>query len=193
MIMTIALALGWPLCGLAADPVDEYQIEVIIFSHITPEGLGSEYWPQVAPLIVPDNAIELPADQIVPHDQQPLNSLVRLLERNHFLVLLHLAWRESAEQARQGTLIHLQGDQVNGSVAVNLDRFFTLNFNLQFILPWGDVSQWPLPNIPYHRNDDDLLFNLNQSLRMRSNELNYIDHPLYGILIHVTPSQPTAE
>jgi hypothetical protein len=42
-------------------------------------------------------------------------------------------------------------------------------------------------DLVYHRSGVDTPFRLQTSRRMRSGELHYLDHPLFGLLILVTP------
>jgi hypothetical protein len=42
-------------------------------------------------------------------------------------------------------------------------------------------------DLVYHRSGVDTPFRFQTSRRMRSGELHYLDHPLFGLLILVTP------
>ncbi|MBS0351525.1 MAG: hypothetical protein JSR33_10145, partial [Proteobacteria bacterium] len=52
---------------------------------------------------------------------------------------------------------------------------------------WQSLNNGNLTNIEHYSNQADVRFNLIQNLRMKSEELNYIDHPLYGVLIKIIP------
>lgn len=192
------LLLCWHMAGFAADTGTLYQIEIIVFSHITPAGLQSEYWPALPPLVMPPKAIELSSDQIVAQAQWQLQQTHQLLQKNNYPILLHLAWQETADSARQGTIIHLTGgnaydnnlQQVSGFVAIRLEHYFSVHFNLRFLMPWADIKDLNLPNITHDSDNPYITFQINEHLRMRSKELNYIDHPLYGILIEIVPVTP---
>lgn len=192
------LLLCWCLISVAADPDQLYQIEIVVFSHITEAGLRSEYWPLLPPAAISATAINLTDDQILPQSQWALKPTDQLLKRNNYVILLHLAWQEPAADARQGQIIHLTGGEtyagnlpeVNGSLAIRLEHYFNLHVNLRFILPWQNIQEMNLTNIA-HDNNPYVTFKINERLRLRSNELNYIDHPLYGMLIKIIPLTTT--
>jgi len=181
-------------CFAATDDDPLYQIEIIVFSHVTEKGLKSEYWPSLPPLIPAPNTIELSQEQMLPDSQWTLKSQEKLLKQNNYVILMHWAWQESASDLRKGQVIHLAGGDnypnnlrpVDGAVAIQLDRFFSLHFDLRLSLPWADIKDYNLINLD-RNNNDYVTFKIDQRLRMRSNELNYIDHPLFGILVNVSP------
>ena len=189
------LLVCFSLISVAAGPDQLYQFEVIIFSQITHEALQSEYWPVPPAITIPPSAIELTDDQIVPSSQWQLSSTQKFLENNQYQILVHRAWQASASSLQQPQVIHLSGGdinnnaakQVNGAVMISLERYFNVHFDLQFLLPWTNIQDLNLTNVTRDDNSPGLKFNLNADLRMRSNELNYIDHPLYGVLVKIIP------
>lgn len=172
--------------GWAYSP-SAYQIEIIIFSHITDEGLRSEYWTTPPPLKVSPDAVKLSSDQILPERDWRLQSVHRQLAHNQYPVLLHLAWVESANNLKHGQVVELSSDEMEGIAAIRLEHYFQVRFNCRFFLPWETIADKNLPNLTHENNSDTVSFKINESFRMRSNELNYVDHPLYGILIQITP------
>src|ERR1700679_3277190 len=93
-----------PALSLAATS-EAYQIELIVYSHITDAGLKSEYWPKLPALYIPSQAEELAPEQIFPESQWQLKNLHRKLEKNNFHILLHTAWQESIDDLRKGKTI----------------------------------------------------------------------------------------
>lgn len=193
--------LCWTLTGLGAEPDPSYQIELIIFSHINEEGLRSEHWPLLPAQKITKNAVELSEDQLIPESQWLLKSSEQLLKHNNNTILLHTAWQESALEARKLNIIHLTGGetypddlrQLNGTISISLDRYFNIHFNLRFLMPWDNIKDLNLINIAPENGNPYISFKINAQLRMRSNELNYIDHPLYGILIKIIPLASTTQ
>jgi hypothetical protein len=188
-LICIFLCLCWFLPALATESDQLYQIEIVIFSHITPEGLRSEYWPPAPPQITSPHAVALTDEQIIPKSQWTLTPLAQLLTQNHDEILLQTAWIESATNLRKGKIVYLNKNlpQVDGLVAILLNRFFSVHVNLKLSLPWNSVENLNLTNVTHDNKDPNLSFQLNEKLRMRSNELNYLDHPLFGVLIKVLP------
>ena len=131
----------------------------------------------------PVSAIELIPEQILPPSQWRLKNIQQVLLNNHNPMILHIAWQEESMGMKTKRLFHLTGGetysnelmQMNGVLSLNLQRYFDINFFLQFLMPVDST------------NKALVRYNLTQKLRMRSNELNYIDHPLYGIFIEIFP------
>ena len=62
---------------------------------------------------------------------------------------------------------------LDGTVRVHLSRYLHAEVDLV-----------------YHRDDVEFPFRLATSRRMRSSELHYLDHPVFGVLIKVVPYEP---
>lgn len=161
-----------------------YQVEMIIFSHLTPEGIAQEQWPLITPPNDFQNASEIPA--------LPVSAFIMQREQLDFKrnpgynVLLHTAW--SQPNRGSGPLLHVQGDGVNGTIRISVDRYFDVRFNLYFA-----VSENTLASIGkngYFKNSSNLVyFHLKETRRMKSHEMNYIDNPLFGVLIKIVPEK----
>ncbi len=182
-LLACFILLGWAKISFA-EYVSSYQIEMIVFSHPTNQNLKSEQWPLVDKLKLPFSSTELHRDKILPSSQWRLKQVHQQLQKNHYPILMHLAWQQSTTEAQKEEIIHLQGGatvssgkQMDGTLAISLQHYFNLHFNLQFLMP--------------SPSDTPFYANLNQELRMRSNELNYIDHPFYGVIIEIFPTVPS--
>lgn len=181
--------MGFILIGLFylssafCAPVNAYQVEIIVFSQITPENLALEHWKKVEPMRIPISALDLIPEQILPPSQWRLKNIQQVLLNHHNPVILHIAWQEDSEGMKVKRVFHLTGGetyanelmQMNGIFALKLQHYFDVTFFLQFLMPVDTA------------NTGLVRYNLIQKLRMRSNELNYIDHPLYGIFIEIFP------
>ncbi len=76
--------------------------------------------------------------------------------------------------------------EINGSLLLTRARYLHAWVDLVFTQPAGMVG-----GADADISDDGLLhFRMRQHRRMRSGELHYIDHPLFGMLIMVTPYTP---
>ncbi|MCB1827030.1 MAG: hypothetical protein KDH94_01305 [Coxiellaceae bacterium] len=208
-ILTALLFLIAVSASALTNAEKTYQIEVIVFSHITAKGVDSEKWPWTPTDYKPNGN----AASIFPVAR---NSLIlsseqrQLAKQPGYQILLHMAWRQKIANPRNAQPIHIFGGniynnsgrligqatyggqpysasktwQVNGTITPSLIRYIDLKFNLLFAqplasLPTADKSNNVEGNFAY--------FRLNQSRRMRSRELNYLGHPLYGVLVKVVP------
>ncbi len=126
--------------------------------------------------------------------------------------LLHLAWNQpgSSKRGSQWARIYVPPAELKGSGATtSLLQPPATSGSLQRPLTSGAFQEpivaAPLPvldgilrvyrsrylhvdvDLVYHRSEVDTPFRLQTSRRMRSGELHYLDHPLFGLLILVTP------
>jgi hypothetical protein len=150
-----------------------------------------------------------PVDNATP----TLNTMVKSLEKNHYTVLYHRAWQQVISKNQlQNYPTYIQGGrlfepdgslvnnpnqvddtghsiaELNGTMSIKLDRYFDVKLNLilsepkQNIDTIDDSSRTTLA-----AQDSDLYkFRLLQESRSRSNEINYIDNPLLGVLYKIT-------
>jgi len=216
---------------------NQYQVEVIIFEHVTQQGIESEAWPNNPQLpsfrnainlqqATNNNALNQPTQlqnyQLLPASYFHLSQETNKLQRNpNYRILLHQTWLQPIGGERSAKPIHLYGGelfnsdgsvmtndnnnllpppsdsywQLNGTVTISMDRFF--NVKTDFLLN-EPISQLPTNTQQqadnYHFQPTNIKsFLLLQTRRMKSNELNYIDHPLFGILIAIYPYQATLQ
>lgn len=138
-------------------------------------------------------------------------------KHDYYPTLLHIAWRQPVDGPRDAKAVRIYGGkhysnggstlerstdesqpydsqahwQVNGTMTVSVRRYFDVRLDLLFAAPTKQLVH--LSNTDYfdYTNSRLVYFRLLQNRRMRSNELNYIDFPLYGVLIKITPVEDT--
>ncbi len=109
--------------GAAAQKL--YQIDVIVFQHITPQGLSSQLWPKEPHKILSDNAIFLtplaeedldtPSTDPVTYQVLPQRRFLlkreayRLKHNPDYQILLHTAWLQPLNPLKTSKTIHLYG------------------------------------------------------------------------------------
>ncbi|MFT5448399.1 MAG: hypothetical protein ACI9DC_003583 [Gammaproteobacteria bacterium] len=153
-----------------------YAIEMIIFANIDGDDRYSETWQaepglpdisRAAPISSADNGVVAVASSAY-----RLSGIWQVLRgSSQFRPLRHLAWTQRGRSSRFAPEI-LLGDSPTSDVfgTVRLSRSRFLHLNLDLLL-----------------SDDNGSYRLTNHRRMRSNELNYIDHPLFGVLVIATP------
>lgn len=179
-----------------------YQIEIIVFSHLSEQAIDSEQWPSVHP----PNFSHAGVIQLLDKNQKArLSNQYRLLSKNQFgllkenqllqkkpgyQVLLHLIWQQKVQTPEQAKPIHIYNDftqtnHLNGTITIGVKKYFDVHVNLFLGVPVSKLIE--LSKTSYFRNLSGKIayFHLLQTRRMRSDELNYIDHPLYGVLIKI--------
>ena len=121
----------------------------------------------------------------VPDEQLALRDLVRRLENSgEFEVLRQLAWQQPVPERGnpQPIYVNLGNGELQGHLAVTLGRYLHTQATL-----WLE----PTPTAP--TSDLAGYARLDQSQRMRSGELHYFDHPLFGLLVRIDKVSPPAK
>lgn len=206
-----------------------YQVELIIFSHITANNLNAEKWPIIVPRdFNRSNIVQLLAknqtDYVKQHFRLLTNNAFQLKREQEKLnrkpgyhVLLHLVWQQLINNRRLSKSIHLFGGntynqagkimpssdsqfanrnfslkrQVDGTITISVNKYFNVDLNLYFAAPLAQLVRLSRTNYFQDVHKGLAYFHLLQSRRMRSNELNYFDYPLYGALIKITHIKQT--
>jgi len=208
-------SIGAILCCLTltnnlaiADVARAYQIELIIFSHMSEKSLTTEQWPILNPntysytsaaTLAPTTSdvkyyrLLTPQDFTLAKEQTRLNKFI-----STYHTVMHIAWRQQIFEPRYARPVHIEGgkiynssrnptSQINGTIRISVQRYLNVSLDLIFAAPASAISKLAR-NDYFKRAPNNLIyFHLLQTRRMRSNELNYIDFPLYGILIKITP------
>ena len=149
---------------------------------------------------------------LIPEDNYRLTTEFKRLQRNSVMQpVIHLAWRQPVTALKDAKLLYLRAPEppveveiirsfenfavtepidLEGTIRVSVNRYLHVEFDLL-----NRVKQ----SIPYSSYEqsfgDDLmqqpqgysLYRMQDKRRMRSGELHYIDHPLMGVLIKITP------
>ena len=194
-----------------------FTVEIIVFDDLKDENLDAEHWPADPGEPSLQDAVELTrgrgsddaahAFRLVGRADLSLNGVWNALRRSaRYRPFLHAGWRVpglphgAARPAHVGPRLgnsgvdaaEHDGDEpptVQGTVKVSLARYLRVDVDLLYKRPEsGEAAAL---------NAAPARFRLVSERRMRSGELHYIDHPLFGALILVKPfrhaSRPAPE
>lgn len=174
-VALLALALIAPAGPAAAQDDTWYAVELIVFANIDGAAYGEEIWP-VDPG-APDLSRAVPVAEgigvppVSPAAYRLSGVWQALKGSREYRPLRHLAWTQPGETPR-GAPVVLVGEEpeaaVRGLVQITRGRFLHARVDLVY-------------------DDAGDRYRLEARRRMRSNELHYIDHPLFGVLVIVTP------
>ena len=167
-----------------------YDVQVLIFSHITPDTLQLQQWPAVSP---EQNTQIIKAPAPATDLQSEKNAL---LKNPNYQILLDASWPEtwSSDQSTITIPIASMDGKLNGWMEITLGHYFDVHANLLLTVPTATLQQLSTNGYFSKWSQPNFTFQLLQKRRMRSNELNYLEHPLMGMLIKITPvrnEQPT--
>jgi len=149
--------------------------------------------------------------QLLPNSALTLKKEFYMLKKNpEYRVIQHIAWLQQPSNRTQSVHIYggntYQGQQIqvygtreyrpydpnvtselDGYISIQLQRYFNVTLNLQLSEPSSRLDKITGKNIFDTTQTPLFYFRFNQTRRTRSNELNYIDHPLLGVLLKITP------
>jgi hypothetical protein len=172
------LALLAAMAGVqpaAAETPAQYDVEIIVFRNLSGQSDG-EHWP-----LADEDSYTMPGQRPLggilselPASAHRMQRIAESLNRSGaYRVLAHRAWRQSARN-RAGAVpfqISAAGDDLDGTITLVRERFLHLDVDLML------QSSYPLA----------------EKRRVRSGELHYFDHPMYGVIAEVTPHAAAAQ
>ncbi len=139
-----------------------------------------------------------------------LDSIEKSLSNNKYNILYHQAWVQTMSKYKSlsepisiagGNLYDENGNiitgntnlnttdtrELQGNITISLNKFFNVNINLLLSEPKENINSIANDNnLAIDPNSNFFRFNLLQQSRSRSNEINYIDHPLFGVIYKIT-------
>jgi hypothetical protein len=183
----------------AAPALQSYDVELVIFRTLTSNASPEEWQMEAAD--ASQQQLTIPADEDTPPTASSavpapeatsfpalspaklkLTSVVDTLRRSrNYQPLAHIGWtqpgypRDTAHYLPIDALVPPTAG-VTGQIALTRGRYLHLTLDLAYIAP-GDTGE------PGQR------FTLRQTRRMRSNERHYLDHPRFGVIAVITPTQ----
>ena len=187
-----------------------YTVEVLIFQHLSDDGLYEEHWPREPGRPAIEGAVRLSLDAVGAAgvqsfrllrraDLQLVEAAGRLKRSVGYRPLLHIAWRQPGYTRSEARAVHIHTDLPNRyrtsdelAVSPRLVIDGTLRLSRARYLHL-DADLLHKRNVPAHAPTDASIFRLQDSRRMRSREVHYIDHPLVGLLVLVTPYETFEE
>ena len=207
LALAVMLAVTFAMPAVASDRW--FTVEIIVFDDLRNERLHAEHWPEDPAEPPLDDAVELtrshgtgPDDtarayRLADPSELSLSAVRNRLRRSaHYRPFLHAGWRlrglprsvarpahvsPSLDDSSAGAAGGVAGERptVHGTVTVSLARYLQVDVDLLYSRPAGGQAAAP--------NTAPTRFRLVSKRRMRSGELHYIDHPLFGVLILLTP------
>jgi hypothetical protein len=178
-----------------------YQIEMIMFSQIPYGEKQNEIWPLLPALSLPSQYNSLVPPNIYQLQRQNNYPLVaekdfllgtegaHIFNNPNYQMIGHLAWLQPlSTQTTTPSYIQAANNQssIDALISLKYKRFVQLNLQSMITINAGAFSHG-FTQLKSLNNNGVVRFALNKSIRMKMNELNYIDSPFLGILIKVTP------
>jgi len=190
LLVAVALWLLPTVQSLAAQggsgSTPWYTVEVVLFTRNTSPGASGEVWSKAA------GELNWESERVtdyatVPQGSWRLTGAKQALKRAGGLTpIIHTAWQQPVYGRKSARSSYLKSDReitpgtplVEGMVKVSVSRY--LHVNLDLLLRGAPAGANRLAG-------GFQTFRFDEHRRMRSRELHYIDHPLMGMLILITP------
>ncbi len=208
-VLALAVAVAAMLAAPAGASARWFTVEIIVFDDLGGEGLHAEHWPadpgepslrdaiELTPLHEgePDEAVH--AYRLLNRSTLALDDVRRSLRRSaRYRPFLHVGWRlpglphgaarpahvspRLVDRRAGGTGPDGVGrPAVQGTVKVSVARYLRIDLDLVYSRPGNGETETP--------EAAPAKFRLVSERRMRSGELHYIDHPLFGVLVLIRP------
>ncbi|OGT45075.1 MAG: hypothetical protein A3E82_00980 [Gammaproteobacteria bacterium RIFCSPHIGHO2_12_FULL_38_11] len=189
ILSILSLCLSLFVCASFGLPAARtYNVQVIIFSHITPQTLSQEQWPMLSADDINTFAANTAPAQPAAALQHEENVLRNSAD---YKVLLSGSWQESWYDNGSSITIPISNNgALRGALTINLTNYFDVHTNLFLSQPTADLQKIATNGYFNEIKQPDFYFQLSQDRRMRSNELNYISNPIMGMLIKITRLSP---
>ena len=184
LFASLVAALATPVAAQTTN----YRVELVLFTHRDAASQPVAHWPAREPLPGTANAIDLanPAAgfRALGTDAFTLRDAAERMRRSgRYDIVGHYVWEQPGlgEKAAQpvrivgGKLAGQDVAQVEGAVTLILGRYLHIRSDL--------LLRMPALTGEHHWNE----VRVQERRRMRSRELHYLDHPLLGMLVQITP------
>lgn len=179
---TLVVAAKTPATAGTPSP-RVYEIEVMVFQNIQDDLEGNELWvnePANLEFKDIDKAIEVTA---LPPEDSDLSKARELLDTDsNYRMLAHKQWIQNADPQSTARLVRLSSEdgELDGTFQFFMSRFLHVDLNLIF-------RQSESKSMFQGASDDlqMMAFKLRERRRIRSNEMQYFDHPKFGVLVQI--------
>lgn len=210
-LIAIIIFFGCSLPALA-DTDNLYQVEVIIFENRQLTQADIEKWPDNPALPQLKDAKQLTLSEklnLIPYQLLPASQLTLIKEAANiahdpnYNLLLHVSWLQPLSN-NTTTPVHLYSQdnftdvhelqpydenkkwKLNGVIAIRKSKYYEIAADL--ILNKLKPSEANKGYMEKETSSETLIYRLKQNRRTREDELQYIDNPVFGVLIKITPA-----
>ena len=171
----LLLCLVTLLTATSPTQARTYLVEMVIFARSA--GLSAERWrsdpgyPAIGGAVKPGPTgsgrfAQLPASRMeLGHIAATLN------RRGGYRVLQHIGWVQPGLSANRAIKVNVGAGPLQGTIKVSLAHYLHLKADLL-----------------YTAGSDGPMVRMKQSRRMRSREIHYLDGPVVGIIVLMTPA-----
>lgn len=179
----------------------EYAVELLIFSYDNPSSAWAESWPDDIALGFPQSLLTI-GGNLPELSNLRLNSAAQKLNaQNDISVLFHKAWKQDLTNRNSSVAVRIQGgpnygnnQALEGWVKISVERYLHIRTDL-----WLSRGNTNIPQ-PFNASlvsgsdsysmdttTQGRTFVMRQSRKTRSDEVQYLDHPMFGVMAIINP------
>ncbi len=166
ILLLIILAV---LCLNVSASEQLYKIELVIFSQTM---LNTEEFEQTQSKISwPNRVFNLSSLKNLNSENMNLSGIVKKLKRSQsYRPLMHVGWYQKAAKNSMSDAVKISNSEgtINGFLRVQRGH-------LVYMI--ADIEYTP----------ESVVYRINEKRRFKLNEIHYLDHPEFGILVRISP------
>jgi Peptidoglycan-binding protein, CsiV len=188
-----------------------YKVEIIIFQRTDLNILTEESWLSYPPLPLFKNAVDMNMLDPLSEKELSLTKAAQRIDSNtNYTVLLHQGWIQPILKPKNAPSVHIYAQplmdktrpwldnssyinellfnrwRINGSLTISQLNYFNVNADIILTIPFSELNKFKNLGHTIAPDRRVLNFHLQQNRRIRSDQLYYFDHPLFGILIEIS-------
>lgn len=170
-----------------------FKVEVVVFETLAIRGWTEEYWPEDIDILDMNDAITIRTQS---KRSNMLNKQVKkMTTEKGYKILFHKTWllRTRNEENAKKILIEATPEndlqsRLEGYVSFYKSNYphIVINLDLEHVIPEVVKEKFALQqNIPIDELPHAWRFQIKESRKIKSDQLHYIDHPLFGALVQI--------
>ena len=175
--------------SLPVQAQSDYRVEVILFEHLYPE-TGGEQWVKFPGLPDTGGAIDINgveagsgAYQALEESQLTLAGAYSAIQNSsRYQPMRYLAWQQPQKNSEQADSVKVSASSDNGSqsllgyVRIRSSTYLHVDLDLAYYLDGGPGD---------FVRSQSRVSRMQESRRIKLNEIHYFDHPLFGVIVRV--------
>ncbi len=184
--------------SVSAQAPDEkaYLMEVVVFENLGPDSADNEIFGQGIDLKLVENP---PRER--PETEEPelsytstgtLDKIITALRNSdRFNLLTNLAWTQPATDKQDAPVVSInEPASLSGHVLFFAKKLLFVELELGFNRPLTNITGTTVPySSPYYQTP---VYVIDETRRLKLNEIHYFDHPRFGVLVKVSRHTPAS-
>jgi len=206
VVNRVVILLALVLASFAVHAAG-YHVELIIFENLRPATDGeiaktSMVYPDFSGAIEPGAEEGKPFRLLSPGFYKLAGIYNQLKSSGRYRPFLHVAWQQPALYGDNARFVHILKSEpgatenpadilvrIDGMVRVRASQFLHADVDMLYFpnaLPQSEIHPAAGSTVPVTVPFG--YFRMRESRRMKLNELHYFDHPLFGMIMHISRS-----